>query len=81
MAIIIVALGIAFVGESILVRYYLYNRVTVNTTDIKKFPKLNKFLKRYHQERMVAEKVRYNGEIYTRRVLYTAQLLLELDLI
>lgn len=64
----------AFVGESILVRYYLYNRVTVNTTDIKKFPKLDKFLKRYHQERMVAQKVRYNGEIYTRRVLYTAQL-------
>ena len=64
----------AFVGESILVRYYLYNRVTVNTTDIKKFPKLNKFLKRYHQERMTAQKVRYNGEIYTRRVLYTAQL-------
>ena len=63
-----------FVGESILVRYYLYNRVTVNTTDIRKFPKLDKFLKRYHQERMRAEKVRYNGEIYTRRVLYTAQL-------
>lgn len=64
----------AFVGESILVRYYLYNKVPVNTTDIKKFPKLDKFLKRYHQERMRAEKVRYNGEIYTRRVLYTAQL-------
>lgn len=63
-----------YVGESILVRYYLYNRVTVNTTDIKKFPKLDKFLKRYHQERMTVEKVRYNGEIYTRRVLYTAQL-------
>lgn len=64
----------AFVGESILVRYYLYNRVTVNTTDIKKFPKLNKFLKRYHQERITAQKVRYNGEIYTRRIIYTAQL-------
>ena len=64
----------AYVGESVLVRYYLYNKVTVNTTDIKKFPKLGKFLKRYHQEKMTAQRVRYNGEIYTRRVLYTAQL-------
>lgn len=63
-----------YVGESILVRYYLYSKVSINGTDIKKFPKLGKFLKRYHQEKSIAQKVRYNGEIYTRRVLYTAQL-------
>ncbi|MEX1098965.1 MAG: BatD family protein, partial [Bacteriovoracaceae bacterium] len=63
-----------FVGESILARYYLYNKVPVTSTDIKKFPKLNKFLKRYHQEKMSAERVQMNGEIYTRRVIYTAQL-------
>lgn len=67
----------AYVGESILVRYYLYNKIQVNTTDIKRFPKLDKFLKRYHQEKMRAERVRYNGEIYTRRVIYTAQLFAE----
>jgi hypothetical protein len=64
----------AYVGESILVRYYLYNKVTINSTDIKTFPKLDKFLKRYHQEKMTAERVNYEGSIYTRRVLYTAQL-------
>lgn len=64
----------AFVGESILVRYYLYNRAPVVSTDIKKFPKLENFLKRYHQEKMTAERVELNGSIYTRRVMYTAQL-------
>ncbi|MBC77369.1 MAG: hypothetical protein CME64_15295 [Halobacteriovoraceae bacterium] len=64
----------AFVGESIIVRYYLYNKVPVSSTDIKKFPKLDKFLKRYHQEKMTAQRATVDGEIYTRRVIYTAQL-------
>jgi hypothetical protein len=77
MAIAIVDKESAFVGESILVRYYLYNKIQVNTTDIKRFPKLDKFLKRYHQEKMRAERVQYNGDIYTRRIIYTAQLFAE----
>lgn len=64
----------AFVGESVLVRYYLYNKTPVLSTDIKRFPKLENFLKRYHQEKAQAERVELNGEIYTRRVIYTAQL-------
>ena len=63
-----------FVGESIIVRYYLYNKVPVHSTEIRKFPKLDKFLKRYHQEKVVPERVSYNNQIYTRRVMYTAQL-------
>lgn len=65
----------AYVGESVLVRYYLYNKasVPVNSTDIKKFPKLKKLLKRYHQEKTNAQRVRVGGELYTRRVIYTAQ--------
>ena len=65
-----------FVGESILVRYYLYHKAntTLNSTDVKKFPKLDKFLKRYHQEKSIAERVSYKGEMYIRRVIYTAQL-------
>jgi hypothetical protein len=77
MAIAIADKESAFVGESIIVRYYLYNKIQVNTTDIKRFPKLSKFLKRYHQEKMRAERVQYNGEIYTRRIIYTAQLFAE----
>jgi hypothetical protein len=77
MALAIVDKESAFVGESILVRYYLYNKIQVNTTDIKRFPKLDKFLKRYHQEKMRAERVQYNGDIYTRRIIYSAQLFAE----
>lgn len=67
----------AFIGESMLVRYYLYSKVPVVSTEIRKFPKLDDFLKRYHQEQIAAERVEVNGEIYTRRVLYTAQLFAE----
>lgn len=65
-----------YVGESILVRYYLYHKsnVSLSSTDVKKFPKLDKFLKRYHQEKSLAERVSYKGEMYIRRVIYTAQL-------
>lgn len=69
----------AYVGESILVRYFLYARddVSVSSTDVKKFPKLNKFLKRFHQEQMIPERVRVDGRIYVRRVIYTAQVFAE----
>lgn len=65
-----------YVGESILVRYYLYNRADIPLagTDIKRFPKLDKFLKRFHQEPMSSERVRYDGKMYVRRIMYTAQL-------
>jgi hypothetical protein len=65
-----------FVGESILVRYYLYNRsdIPLAGTDIRKFPKLDKFLKRFHQEPMSLQRVRLDGKMYSRRIMYTAQL-------
>lgn len=66
-----------FVNQSLLVRYYLYNKIPISSYDIKKFPQLNKFLKRFHQERVNAERVEYRGEIYTRRVIYTAQVYAE----
>lgn len=63
-----------FVGESILARYYLYSIYPLSSFDIKKFPKLNKFLKRFHQESTRAERVELNGTLYEKRVIYTAQL-------
>ncbi len=69
----------AYVGESILVRYFLYARddISVSSSDVKKFPKLDKFLKRFHQEQMIPERVRVDGRIYVRRVIYTAQVFAE----
>lgn len=65
-----------FIGESFVVRYYLYHLNTVNLSsfDIKKFPKLDKFLKRFHQENLSPERVRYKNRTYIRRIMYTAQL-------
>lgn len=77
MALAIVDKEEAFVGESILVRYYLYYKPQVSTTDVKKFPKLDKFLKRFHQEKTRPERVSFNGDIYTRSIIYTAQLYAE----
>ena len=69
----------AYVGESVIVRYYLYNKTInpINSSDIKKFPKLDKLLKRYHQEKVSTEQVRIKGELYSRRVIYTAQVFAE----
>lgn len=64
----------AYVGESILVRYYNYHRVNANTAQVLKFPVLKGFLKRYHQEKSVNERVTYEGLAYTRTLIYTAQL-------
>ena len=68
-----------YVGESILVRYYLYNKadISMSATDVKKFPRLDKFLKRYHQEPVNPQRVQINGVPFERRVIYTAQLFAE----
>lgn len=66
-----------YVGESIVLRYYLYSKVPLTNFDIKKFPKLSKFMKRFHQEQIKSERVRYSGDIYIRRVIYTSQLFVE----
>lgn len=63
-----------FLGESIIVRYYLYNRVRVLSMDIEKFPSLDKFLKRFHQETTATERVQLESGIYERRIIYSAQL-------
>lgn len=68
-----------YVGESIVVRYYLYSsaRTPLSTTDVKRFPKLDKFLKRYHQEKTIPERVQIDNNMFVRRIIYTAQLYAE----
>lgn len=62
-----------FVNESITVRYYIYSKYRLSSLDIKKFPQLDKFLKRYHDERQPLQRVEYDGELYNRKLVYTAQ--------
>jgi hypothetical protein len=63
-----------FVGEGIVVRYYLYSKVPVSNLDIKKYPKLNSFLKRFLQEPDRSERVNVDGQLYIRTQIYGAKL-------
>lgn len=63
-----------FIGEGIVVRYYLYSRVPVTNLDIKTYPSLNKFLKRYLQEPERSERVSVDGQVYTRNLIYATKL-------
>lgn len=62
-----------YVGEGIDVEYYLFYKVPITANDIKEFPKLNKFIKRFHQVSMGPETVQYGREIYKRLLLYSAR--------
>lgn len=63
-----------YIGEGIVARYYLYRKVDVNSIDIKKYPKLNNFLKRFLQEPERPERVTVDGNLYVRTQIYAAKL-------
>lgn len=63
-----------FVGQGFTVRYYLYFKAGVTGSDIKEFPKLNKFFKRFLQENSNPERVQHEGEVYHRQLVYSARL-------
>ena len=63
-----------FLGEGIVVRYFLYSKVQVSNLDIKKYPKLNNFLKRFLQEPDRAERVSVDGQLYIRTQIYGAKI-------
>jgi hypothetical protein len=63
-----------YVGESVVVRYYIYSTTEVHKSEIKKFPDFKNVIKRYHAENKPAEIVEYKGGRYKRELLYTAQI-------
>jgi hypothetical protein len=63
-----------YLGQGILVRYYLYSKVPVNNLDVKKYPKLNNFLKRFLQEPDRSERVSVDGQLFLRSQIYGAKL-------
>lgn len=63
-----------YIGEGVIVRYYLYSKVPVSNLDIKSYPKLNKFLKRFIQEPERTERVSVDGQIFMRTQIYAAKL-------
>lgn len=62
-----------YVGEGINVNYYLYYKIPVIANDIKEFPKLNKFIKRFYKTNGNVETVQYKGEVFRRVLAYSAR--------
>lgn len=65
-----------YLGEGIDVNYYLYFKQTTNASDVdvKEFPKLNKFIKRFHHINAPVEVVQYKGQVLRRLLAYSARL-------
>lgn len=63
-----------FVGEGIDVNYYLYFKTSMSANDVKEFPKLNKFIKRFHHINAPVETVQYHGEVMKRILAYSARI-------
>ncbi|MBT7608515.1 MAG: hypothetical protein HN576_02085 [Bacteriovoracaceae bacterium] len=63
----------AYLGEAIDVKYYLYFLVPVSATEIKAFPKLKRFLKRFHMIKERIESVEFEGRVYKRILKYSAR--------
>lgn len=63
-----------YVGEGIIARYYIYHKFPLSNLDVKKYPKLDNFLKRFLQESEQTERVSVDGEVYLRSLIYAAKL-------
>lgn len=63
-----------YLGEAIDVNYYLYFKTSIAANDVKEFPKLNKFIKRFHHINSPVESVQYKGQVFRRILAYSAKL-------
>lgn len=66
-----------YLGEGLDVNYYLYFKTSISANDVKEFPKLNKFIKRFHHINSPVETVQYKGQIFKRILAYSARLYAE----
>ncbi len=64
----------AYIGEAIRVDYYLYYRVYIRAPEVREFPKLNGFIKRFYMPNETPIRVEHNGEIYQKSAKYSALL-------
>ena len=65
-------------GEGLNVDYYVYISDEVeaiaNGLDIREYPKLNNFIKRYIKKTIFVESVKYDGHMLKRSILYSARI-------
>lgn len=64
-------------GEGFFVDYYLYTRVPIYNQELKEYPKLNGFLKRFKNVDETPDRVERGGLIYQRSKKYSARLFAE----
>lgn len=63
-----------FIGEGVEVNFFLYSRKPILTQELKKFPQLNKFLKRFRNIQPTKEMYRIGNDTYVRYNVYSARL-------
>lgn len=63
-----------YLGEGVDVRYYLYHRIPVVASEVKKFPVFNGFLKRDFIKQKSQERVNFGGRIYEKVLVYSVRL-------
>lgn len=61
-----------YLGEGTKVTYYLYSKTDASGVELRKFPVLKGFLKRFGQNKFYTEKREIDGEIFNRTYLYSA---------
>lgn len=63
-----------YVGEGIIVRYHVLAKTGLQAADIKKYPKLDGFMKRYLQESENPHRVTIDGDQYRKSLIYSVRL-------
>jgi hypothetical protein len=63
-----------YVGEGIIVRYHVLAKTGLQAADIKKYPKLDGFMKRYLQENENPHRVTLDGDQYRKSLIYSVRL-------
>ena len=66
-----------FVNEGINVKYYMFSKGTVRNFELKSYPKLKKFLKRFINKPERSQNVEIKGEVFRRDLLYSARVFAE----
>ncbi len=59
-----------YIGEQIVLKYFLYRRVQIINYNILKFPELNDFFNRFSKDTQTKSKTTYKGKQYERFTLY-----------
>ena len=61
-------------GEGVSLDYYLYSNMSLSGFEVRQYPKLNGFIKRFYTPSQNVERVEHQGSVYQRSRQYSARL-------